>query len=116
MFRVLAGAVLVGVMTFGVASAETVKGKVTRISGDSLTITAKAAVKGQKGEAKSYDIAKDVKVYKMDKKTRLDVADGLKAAELQNLGKKGIQATLTVVDNKVTEITIGGKGKKKKVE
>ena len=111
MFRVLAGAALVLAMSFGIASAESVKGKITRISGDTITFTAKAA-KGQKGESKTYDASKDVKVYKMDKKTRLDVADGLKAAELQNLGKKGIQATLNVVDNKVTEITIGGKKKK----
>ena|SRR5947209_290001 len=112
MFRVLAGTALVIAMSFGVVSAESVKGKITRISGDTITFTAKAP-KGQKGESKSYDAAKDVKVYKMDKKTRLDVSDGLNAAELKNLGKKGVQATLTVVDNKVTEITIGGKKKKK---
>ena len=65
---------------------------------------------------KTYDAIKDVKVYKMDKKTKLEVAGGLTAPEFTNLGKKGLAVTLNVNgDNKVTEITIG-RGKKKKAE
>jgi hypothetical protein len=112
MLRTLASAALILALTFSVALADTVKGKITKIDGDTISITVGAS-KTEKGEMKTYTAAKDVKVYKMDKKTKVDVAGGLTAPDFTDLGKKGLAASLEVNgDNKVTEITIGGKKKK----
>jgi hypothetical protein len=112
MFRILASASLAVALTFALAPASEVKGKITRINGDTISVTTTAA-KGEKGEMKTLTADKDVKVYKLEKKKRVEVPDGLKAAELQNIGKKGIAATLIVDDDtkKVTEITLGKKKK-----
>ncbi|HEX3315042.1 MAG TPA: hypothetical protein VHR72_09140 [Gemmataceae bacterium] len=108
MLRTLACAALILAVTFTLASAEEVKGRITKVEGDKISFTVAPAAKGQKGEMKTYDAVKDVKVYKMDKKTKLDVAGGLTAPEFANLAKRGIPVTLNVNgDNKVTEITIG---------
>ena len=113
MLRTLASAALILALTFAVASADVVKGKITKIDGDTISFTVAPAAKGEKGEMKTYTAAKDVKVYKMDKKTKVDVAGGLTAPDFTDLGKKGLAASLEVNgDNKVTEITIGGKKKK----
>ena len=113
MLRTLACAVLILAATFTLASADEVKGRITKVDGDKISFTTAPAAKGEKGEMKTYDAAKDVKVFKMDKKSKLDVAGGLTAPELTDLGKRGLPVTLIVNgDNKVTEITIGGKMKK----
>jgi hypothetical protein len=113
MFRILAGVSLVVALSFALAPASEVKGKITSISGQTISLTTTAA-KGEKGEKKTLTAAKDVKVYQMVKKQRVEVPDGLKATELQNLGKKGVTATLIVDDDtkKVTEITLSKKKKK----
>jgi hypothetical protein len=90
---------------FGLALAEPVKGKITKIDGGKVTLTTKDA-----GD-KTYDVAKDVKVFKMDKKNKVAVDAGLKADELTNISGKGVNATVEVVDGKVTEIILGGKKK-----
>jgi hypothetical protein len=105
MFRNLACAGLVLAMTFAFVSAEEFKGKLLKVDGDKLNVT-----DAEKGEAKTFDVVKDVKVYKVEKKTKSDVAGGLTAPELANIGKKGLFVRLNVNgDNKVTEITITNK-------
>ena len=110
MIRNLLCAAFVLTLSLGLAMAEPVKGKITKIEDGKVTITV-GAKKGEKGEAKTYDLAKDCKVCKMDKKDKVEVTGGLKADELKNLDK-GLNATIEVTDGKVTEIVIGG-GKKK---
>jgi hypothetical protein len=112
MFRRLACAAFVLALTLGVASAEMIKGKITKIDDKSVTI-----VVGKKGDKmeKTLTLASKVKVSKMVKKNnKEELSEGLKAEPLQNLPAKGLSATvITDDDNKVTEIIIGG-GKKKK--
>jgi hypothetical protein len=112
MFRILAGASLVVALTFALTSASEVKGKITRVNGDTISVTT-AAPKGEKGEMKTLTADKEVMVYRLVKKKRVEVPEGMKAADFQNIGKKGVTATLIVDDDtkKVTEITIGGKKK-----
>ena len=112
MLRNLVCASLVVAMTFALVSAEEIKGKLTKIDGDKISVNV-GATKTEAGEAKTFDVLKDVKVYKVEKKTKTDVAGGLTAAEFKDIGKKGLYVRLNVNgDNKVTEITIGGKKKK----
>jgi hypothetical protein len=110
--RKFVGAVAILAISFGIAMAEELTGRITRIDGNKVTFQEK---KGKEyGDAKDYDVAKDVKVSKMDKKDKVAVADGLKAAELQNIdAKKGKGAKINVEGGKVTEITLTG-GKKAK--
>jgi hypothetical protein len=113
MFRILVGASLAVALTFALAPASEVKGKITSINGDTISVTVTPPKGEKKGEKKTLTADKDVKVYQLVKKKRVEVPDGLKAAALQNLGKKGVAATLNVNDDskKVTEITLGKKKK-----
>ncbi len=113
MLRKLACAAVVLTCSLGLAMAEPVKGKITSIEGTKLTATV-GAKKGEKGESKTYDIAKDVKVTKAGKDGKTDLPGGLKAEELIKIdAAKGVNATLEVTGNTVTEITLAA-GKKKK--
>src|SRR5882762_5628263 len=94
MLRKFACAAVILTLSLGVALAEEVKGRITKIDG------------------KTYDIAKDVKVCKMVKDAKEALADGLKSEELKDLGTKGRNATLIVEDGKVKEIILAGKKKK----
>ena len=113
MIRNLLCAAFVLTLSLGLAMADTIKGaRITKIEDGKITATV-GAKKGEPGEVKTFDVAKDCKVCKMDKKDKVEVTGGLKADELKNIdAKKGIGATLEVTDGKVTEIILGG-GKKK---
>jgi hypothetical protein len=93
----------------GVALAEELTGVITKIDKDQLTFKG-----GKKGaEAKTYDLATDVKVYRFKGKKEKDLdPDGLKAEPLPSLPKGGVLAVISVVDGKVTEISIPPKRKK----
>jgi hypothetical protein len=94
--RKLVGAVVVLAFCFSVAVAEDIKGKITKIDDQKVTIMVKDA-------EKSYPLAKDVKLL-MGKEP---LAGGLKASVFQKLDpKKGVAATVVVTDNKVTEIRV----------
>jgi hypothetical protein len=109
MLRKVVGAVAILAITLGVAMAEDIKGKIVKISDTKVSVVA-----AKQKEAKEYDIAKDCKVCKLDKKNKVEVAGGLKAEQLQNIDPvKGIQATVVVTDGKVTEIILAGKKKAK---
>ena len=110
MLRRLACAFAILALCVGFSMAETIKGRITKIGDGKVTVET-----GKKGETKSadYEIAKDVKVLKQEGKDKVELQGGLKNEALQNIGKKGVFATLEVDANKVTEIVIGG-GKKKK--
>ncbi|MBM4073586.1 MAG: hypothetical protein FJ271_32405 [Planctomycetes bacterium] len=107
--KLLYAFVVIGI-GLGVASGETLKGKILKIDGKSLTFQAK------KAEAKTFELATSIKVYRMKKKEKEEVSEGLKAELFKTIDpEKGIPAQITTGDNnKVTEIVIGGKKKKKK--
>ncbi|MBX9679174.1 MAG: hypothetical protein K2X38_10460 [Gemmataceae bacterium] len=99
-------------LSLGLAMAESVKGRITKIDGGKVTVEGIGAKKGEKGESKTFDLAKDVKVSKKDKKETIPLEGGLKNEALKDLGAKGVGATLEVNDNKVTEIIVSEKKKK----
>jgi hypothetical protein len=110
MFRKLVCAVAILGLSLGFALAEEVKGKITRLDDKKVTV-----VTGKKAEkqTKEYDLAKDVKFSKMDKKNKVELADGAKNEAFRDIDpKKGVNATLNVVDGKVTEIVLANKKKK----
>jgi hypothetical protein len=94
---------------FAVALADEMRGVITKLDSDKLTFR-----EGKKdAEAKTYDLAKDVKVFRFKGKTEKEIdPDGLKAEPLPNLPKGGVLAVINVVDGKVTEIAIPPKKKK----
>ena len=120
MLRRIAGAVAVLALCVGIGLAEEFRGVITKIEDGKVTFKTVKFNKEEKkleiGDAKTYELAKDVKVFKREgKDKKSDLADGIKAKELKiEDEKKGVGATINVVDGKVTEITVGGgkKGKK----
>jgi|GEM_PF-7105519 len=101
----------VGVMLVcaGVTLADELTGVIYKVEGDKITFR-----EGKKdAEQKTYDIAKDVKVYRIINKTQKELdPDGLKAEPLPNLPKAGAIARITIVDGKVTAIDLPRKPKK----
>ena len=99
-------------LCFTFAAAETIKGKITKINENSVTIVA-----GKDKEGKSYPIAKDCKfsqtVKKDDKEGKEKIEGGTKASVFAKLPEKGLNATI-VTDDKtkaVTEIVLPAKKK-----
>jgi hypothetical protein len=102
-----AGAILFGCAS--AAAADELIGVISKIGDGKVTFK-----EGKKGaEAKTYDLSKDVKVYRLIKKSQKELdPDGLKAEPLPNLPKGGTIAVITVEDGKVTEISLPQKPKK----
>ena len=101
---VLCAVVLLG-LGVGLALAEEITGVIVKIDKDQLTFKKGA-------EAKTYDLAKGVKVFRFKGKTEKELdPDGLKAEPLPNLPKGGVLAVINVVDGKVTEISMPAKKK-----
>lgn len=97
------------------AAAEEIKGTLVRVGDGKATVRLKAKEKGMKGEEKTYDLAKTVKVTLKEGKEGKEVADGLKSDLIAGLDpKKGRAATVvTNADNQVTEIILSVPKKKK---
>ena len=113
MLRKIVCAVVIVGLGVGLAAAEELKGRITKIEGGKVYFAQMDKETKKVGEAKAYELAKDAKVSKMDGKDKKALADGLKAEELAKIGDKGTAATINVEGGKVTEIIITG-GKKKK--
>ena len=113
MVRNLACAALIVALTFALAPASELKGKITRVTATTITITTTPPA-GERAETKTLTVDKELMVFRMEKKKRVEVSDGLKAADFKNLDKNGVTATVIINDDvkRVTEITIGT-GKKK---
>lgn len=121
MFRRLVCAMFVLALTVGITLAAEMRGVITKVEGDKITF---AEMKGkEKGPAKSYTVADNVKVFKgtYNKDTKkVEVGDaiagGLKAQAFSKIGEKGVGAMIvTDASDKVTEIRVTG-GKKKKAK
>jgi hypothetical protein len=124
MFRKLFCAIVVVAFAVAVTNAETLKGKITKVSDTKVTFS-KMEGKGKDAkfaDPKDYTVSKDVKVEKVTgfdketKKPKLETVEGgLKNKMFTEIGEKGLIATIiTNDDNVVTEIRVGGGGKKPK--
>jgi uncharacterized protein YbaA (DUF1428 family) len=85
-----------------------------QVVGNTITITT-TPDSGEKPVTKTLTVDKELMVYRLVKKKRVDVPDG-KATDFQKIGKNGVAATVIVNDDskRVTEITIAAAAKKKK--
>ncbi len=118
MRKFAAGAVIV-LVSLSVAIADEFRATITKVDGNKITLT--KTKKGEKGEEMILTAADNVKVVKgkfnQDTK-KYDAGDaiqgGLKAEVFAKIGEKGIQATVVTEGDKITEIRVGGGGKKKK--
>ena len=107
--KVLCAVAILG-LSIGLAFAEDITGRITKIDDKKVTVAT-----GKKGDVKTteYDLAKDCKFSKMDKKNKVELADGVKNEAFKEIdAKKGVGATLSVTEGKVTEIVLSGKKKK----
>jgi len=116
------GCAIAVLLVGSVALAETVRGIITEIKDDEISVTV-FKKKGQEPEKKTYKIdAKKVKVVKMKGKDDSEDSSlkALKEVISKSKGKfKGAFATIEVKDGTATEIkfrTFGGKKKKKKAD
>lgn len=114
MLRRIAAAVGILCLSFAFARAEDIKGNILTVSDGKVTIRLKAKEKGMKGEEKTFDLAKEVKVSKKEGKETTAVSEGLKSELITGINpKKGAGGMIvTNADNKVTEIVINVKKKK----
>src|SRR5947209_19337819 len=99
------------VLCFTFVTAETIKGRITKISADSVSIRT-----GKDKEAKSYPIDKDCKFIQLEKKDDKEgktIEGGVKASVFKDISDKGLGATIEVNDTskKVTSITLSAKKK-----
>jgi hypothetical protein len=117
MLKKFIGAVVL-VLVGSIALAETLRGVITAVEGDKVSITVRK--KGEKkGEKKEFTLAKDAKIFLVkgkDDKEKKDVSD-LKKAIADSKGGKGVIASVEVTDvekGPITEVNYGGKRKKAK--
>jgi hypothetical protein len=88
-----------------------VKGKITKISGDSVTVMVK---KKNDTVEKKYTMAKECKVCKFEEDKKVALDGGLKASVFKDIdAEKGVAATLILNDqDQVTEVIVGTAKKK----
>ena len=124
MFRKVLAAVVVLAVCVGFVVAEDIRGVITKVEGGKVTFHKitfdKDTKKIDKGEAQTLSVAENVKVSKgkFNKDTKkLEAGDalegGLKNEIFTKIDEKGVGATVTTTDGKITEIIVGGKGKGK---
>src|SRR4051794_21453213 len=102
MFRTMLGAVAILGLCLGFTMADEIKGKISKIDGNKITVTSKNDAAG-----KTFDVGADTKIVRKDKDgNEKEVTGGVGAL------KEGAGAVVTTDGNKVTRITIMG-GKKK---
>jgi hypothetical protein len=105
----------------GISLSEEIRGVILKVDGNKVTF-AEVIKKGEKGPEQTLPTTSDVKVmkgmYNKDTK-KVEAGDaiegGLKHKMFADIGEKGVQATIvTDADKKnITQILVGGKGKKK---
>jgi len=114
MLRKIAAAVSLLCLSFAFAAGDEIKGNILTVSDGKVTIRLKPKEKGMKGEEKTFDLAKEVKVTKKENKELIVDKEGLKSELITGINaKKGAAGSIiTNDDNKVTEIVINAKKKK----
>jgi len=116
MLRKFVCASVVLVLVGTIALAESVRGTITKITYDEVTITV-GRKKGEKGTEKTYKLSATAKVLRMKGKddTQDSKVSDLKKA-VEEGGKRGVLGVIEVKDDKVTEIKYGGGRRKKKAD
>jgi hypothetical protein len=113
MLRKLVCAVAILGLSAGLAVAEEMRGKITKIDDGKVTFQVYDKETKKFGDAKTYEVAKDVKVNKMDNDKKILVDGGLKSPDLSKIdAEMGLRATINVTDGRVTEITLSAKKRK----
>ncbi|MSU79019.1 MAG: hypothetical protein EXS16_13100 [Gemmataceae bacterium] len=124
MFRKLVCAMFVMTVSLGLLAAEEIRGVVTKVDGDKVTVQKfKKGEKGKQGEKDGdpivITVAKDAKIAKAkfaDKKLEAGeaLADGLKNEIFTKIGEKGVGVRITTDDTSkaATQILVVGKKKK----
>jgi hypothetical protein len=118
MLRKVVPAVVVLLFCVGITLAEDIRAIITKVDGNKVTF-AENKGKGEKGDSQTLEASATVKVNKgkFNKDTKkLEAGDpvdgGLKAEQFTKIGEKGLPATITVEDKKITSIIVfGGKAK-----
>jgi len=120
MIRKFAGALIVLVLVGSIAMAETLRGLITKVDKtDGVTIVVREKGKKGKGEPKTFKLAKTFSVLKMkgkDDSEKVELSVIQKAIEDSKGKTKGVNGTIEVTDDKVTEIKYGGGRRKKKTD
>lgn len=108
MLRKMTGVALMMCLGLGAAMAEELRGVISQIDKEKVTFK-----EGKKdAEVKTYELSKEIKVYRFVKKDQKELdPDGLSAEPLPKLPKGGVLAVITVVEGKVTEISLPSKKK-----
>jgi DNA-directed RNA polymerase subunit H (RpoH/RPB5) len=113
MLRKLVCAVAILGLSGGLAVAEEMRGKITKIEDGKVTFQIFDKETKKFGDAKTYEVAKDVKVNKMENDKKVLVDGGLKSSDLSKIdAEKGVRAAINVTDGRVTEITLSGNKRK----
>lgn len=117
LWKALCAGVILAV-TVGVATAEELFGAILKVEKGKISFVTRK--KGEKGEEKSFSLAKGLKVVKgkrnEDKKIEAGeaIGGGLKNKIFQEISEKGVRAQIiTNDDGKVTEIRVLAPRKKK---
>jgi hypothetical protein len=116
MLRKFVCASVVLVLVGTIALAETVRGTITKVTDDEVTITVREKGKKGKGEAKTFKLSATAKVLKMKGK---DDTEDSKLSDLKKAiedNKRGVLGSIEVKDDKVTEIKYGTLRRKKKAD
>jgi hypothetical protein len=125
MFRKVLASLVVLVVCVGFSLADEIRGVITKIDGNKVTFHKvtfdKDTKKIDKGEAQTLTVTDNCKFSKgkFNKDTKkLEAGDalegGLKNEIFTKIDDKGVGATVTTTDGKITEIIVGGRGGKKK--
>jgi len=126
MIRKLVCSMVVMVVAVAFVAADDFTGVIKKVDGEKITFQEMTkAKKGAKsepvGDAKTFTVTKDTKFAKktFDKDTKkageADLPDGIKSEVFTKLdAEKGVGATVSVTDGKLTKVlVVGGGGKKK---
>src|SRR5438445_13734198 len=120
MVRKLVCAMILLVFCVGVTLADEIRAIIIKVDGNKVTFAESKG--GERGEEKTLPVASEVKVVKgkFNRDTKkLEAGDaidqGLKNEMFSRIGEKGMRATIVTDDDnkKITEIRVGGGGKKK---
>lgn len=112
MLRKLVCAVVILGLSVGLAAAEELKGRITKVGDGKVTFQVYDKETKKFEDAKTFQIAKGVKVNKMDNDKKVAVEGGLRASAFSKIdAEKGLRAMINITDGQVTEITLSGKKK-----
>jgi hypothetical protein len=107
MFRNVVGAIAVLVLSLGVVLGDELKGRIVKISNESVSFQTFNKDTNKYEDAKSYPLIKDAKFFQMVKDQKEALEGGVKASVFRDIDPaKGVMAVILTADNKVTEVRV----------